>query len=259
MEYGGSNDRQVAEPNTILRGLVGSTVHGLNVPGKDDRDEMGVCIEPREYVIGLKHFEQWIYRTQPEGVKSGPGDLDLSVYSLRKWCRLALAGNPTILLLLYIPKECLSVCLPRGEQLRGLSGCFASRRALQAFLGYLTAQKQRLTGERGGRHAKPRTELVEKFGYDTKYAMHMVRLGFQGIEYGTTGKLSLPMQEEAREYCYAVREGKIEYGALMTRAGELERELKDLCEHSPLPADPNYTAVNNFLAASYLERWNGQP
>ena len=36
-------------------------------------------------------------RTQPEGVRSGPGDLDLIVYSLRKWMRLALTGNPTVL------------------------------------------------------------------------------------------------------------------------------------------------------------------
>lgn len=252
-------DREIAEPNTILRGLVGSTVHGLNLPGMDDRDEMGVCIEPREYVIGLKHFEQWTYRTKPEGVKSGPGDLDLTVYSLRKWCRLALAGNPTILLLLYIPKEQLSVCLPAGGMLRGLSGCFASRRALDAFLGYMMAQKQRLAGERGGRHAKPRQDLVDKYGYDTKYAMHMMRLGFQGIEYGKTGHISLPMREEERTYCFAVRKGEIEYSAVMTRLGELERELKDLTTTSPLPPDPDYTAINNFLAGQYLERWKGMP
>lgn len=252
-------DRAIAEPNTVLRGLVGSTVHGLNVPGKDDRDEMGVCIEPREYVIGLQYFEQWVFRTKPEGVKSEAGDLDLTVYSLRKWCRLACAGNPTILLLLFIPEKDLSVCLPTGKSLRSMAGLFASRRALRAFLGYLTAQRQRLTGERGGRHAKPRQHLVDQFGYDTKYAMHMIRLGLQGIEYGRTGRLSLPMQEEDRRYCFAVRSGEIEYGSLMTRAGELERELIDLCDHSPLPADPDYTAVNNFLAGAYLSRWSGDP
>src|SRR5215471_1753097 len=42
--------RAVAEPNTVLLGLVGSTVHGVTVDGADDRDEMGICIEPPEYV-----------------------------------------------------------------------------------------------------------------------------------------------------------------------------------------------------------------
>jgi hypothetical protein len=46
--------------------------------GQDDRDEMGICVEPPEY-LGLSHFEQYLYRTQPEGHRSGPGDLDLTV------------------------------------------------------------------------------------------------------------------------------------------------------------------------------------
>lgn len=40
------NARELAEPNTILRCLVGSTVHGISVSDQDDRDEMGVCVEP---------------------------------------------------------------------------------------------------------------------------------------------------------------------------------------------------------------------
>ena len=58
--------RAIAEPNTILRGLVGSTVHGLVLGGTDDRDEMGVCVEPRRYVVGFGNFEQWVYRSAAE-------------------------------------------------------------------------------------------------------------------------------------------------------------------------------------------------
>jgi predicted nucleotidyltransferase len=93
---------RVARRGCILRGIVGSTVHGLSNPGTDDRDEMGVCIEPEEYVTGLRQFEHWVYRTQPEGVSSGPGDLDLRIYGLRKYCKMALKGSPTVLLLLFI-------------------------------------------------------------------------------------------------------------------------------------------------------------
>jgi hypothetical protein len=63
---------------------------------------MGVCIEPPEYVIGLEHFETWVHRTRPEGVRSEAGDLDFVVNSLRKYARLALRGNPTVLLLLFV-------------------------------------------------------------------------------------------------------------------------------------------------------------
>src|SRR3978361_1647458 len=77
--------REIAEANIALRVQVGSGLHGVTIAGTDDRDEMGVCIEPPECVIGLRKFEQYQYRTQPEGARSGSGDLDLTVYSLRKW------------------------------------------------------------------------------------------------------------------------------------------------------------------------------
>jgi uncharacterized protein len=59
----------IARRGCILRGLVGSTVHGLSNPGTDDRDEMGVCVEPPQYIAGLRPFEHWVYRTQPEGAR----------------------------------------------------------------------------------------------------------------------------------------------------------------------------------------------
>jgi len=47
-------NREAAERCTILRGLVGSTVHGLNVnDGIEDRDEMGVCVEPMQDALAL--------------------------------------------------------------------------------------------------------------------------------------------------------------------------------------------------------------
>ena len=35
-------------------GLVASTVHGVTADSADDGDEMGICIEPPEYVAGLR-------------------------------------------------------------------------------------------------------------------------------------------------------------------------------------------------------------
>lgn len=71
---------------------------------------MAITIEPPEYAIGLHRFEHWSYRTQPDGVPSGPGDLDLIVYSLRRYCQLALKGSPTVLLPLFAPEEQTLLC-----------------------------------------------------------------------------------------------------------------------------------------------------
>ncbi len=113
--------REIAEGGTILRAPVGSTLHGLHNPGTDDRDEMGVCVEPPDYVLGLREFEHFVYRTQPEGVQSGPGDLDLTIYGLRKYCRLVLKGSPTTLQLLLVPAHRLLVRSRLGDELQALA------------------------------------------------------------------------------------------------------------------------------------------
>lgn len=127
VEYG---DRGVALPNEILRSVVGSGVHGIAIEGTDDHDEMGVYIEPPEWVLGVeRHREDYIWRTQPEGVRSGHGDTDLVLYSLRKYLRLAIKGNPTVMLPLFAPEESLVVVTPLGEELRNLRTGLLSRLA----------------------------------------------------------------------------------------------------------------------------------
>jgi predicted nucleotidyltransferase len=78
---------------------------------------------------GLYGFEHFVNRTQPEGVRSGPGDLDLVAYSLRKYVRLALKGHPTILLLLFVPDEHVLVRTELGEELQALRPALLSCRA----------------------------------------------------------------------------------------------------------------------------------
>src|SRR5207249_1159769 len=152
--------RAIVEAGTILRGTVGSTLHGLHHGGQDDRDEMADFVEPPEFALGLRlarsgrtwgRFEHYVERTQPEGARSGPGDLDLVTYSLRKWLRLAVSGHPTILLLLFSPSETLTGCTDRGRMLRQLAPSIVSRQAGPRYLGYLRTQKERLVGNRGQR------------------------------------------------------------------------------------------------------------
>src|SRR6188508_1252315 len=144
--------RDIVDRSTILRGTVGSTAHGLHHGGQDDRDEMAVFVEPPEYLLGLRRapamrgglygFEHFVERTQPEGVRSGPGDLDLVAYSLRKYVRLALKGHPTILLMLFVPKDSILVQTELGEELRALRPSILSQRAGRGYLGYLGGQKE---------------------------------------------------------------------------------------------------------------------
>ena len=258
------DSREMVERGTILRATVGSTVHGLHHGGQDDRDEMAVFVEPPEYLVGLSRargirggmygFEHFVERTQPEGVRSGPGDLDLVAYSLRKYVRLALKGHPTILLLLFVPDELTLVESDLGTELRELRPALLSRRAGRGYLGYLRGQKERLLGSRGQKRVN-RPELVEAHGFDTKYAMHAARLGYQGVELVETGRLTLPMPEPARSRVMAIRTGERSFEEAIAEIEEDERRLAEAVERTELPPEPDRARVDGFLVEAYRRSW----
>jgi hypothetical protein len=145
-----------------------------------------------------------------------------------------------------VPDEKCVVLTGLGRELRDLAWAFASKKAGAAFLGYMQQQRQRLMGERGQMNVK-RPELIERYGFDTKYAGHIIRLGFQGIDYMQTGAFPIPMPDEQRDFILAVRTGQVSENDVLTKAGELEAELKDAIDGSPLDEQPDYEAVNAFL------------
>ena len=259
--------RSIAEQGTILRVQVGSGVHGTAVSGQDDRDEMGVCLEPARYVTGIARvrardrsipFEQYEYHTaweRPGGLanRSGAGDLDVVVYSARKWARLAASGNPTVLLPLFVPEAEIVTITVRGEELRASAARFVSRGAGERFLGYLRAQRNAMTGGPGAHTNRP--ELVAVHGYDTKFAMHALRLGHQGVELLTTGRITLPVPEPALSELRAVRRGERPLDWALDRVAALDARLVALLDTSPLPDHADHEWIHDWLHRSYTEFW----
>lgn len=246
--------REIAEQNTILRTQVGSGLHGVTIQGTDDRDEMGVCIEPPECVIGLQQFDQYQFRTQPEGVRSGAGDLDLVIYSLRKWARLAAQGNPTVLLLMFVPEaEIVKVEWP-GRVLQGDADLFLSREAGHRFIGYLDAQRDRMLGLRSQRTNRP--ELVDVYGFDTKFAYHAVRLGLQGVELLQTGRITLPIPEPERTWLHELRLGEHTKDEALEQISNLRGELVNLTATAELPETADYARLNDWLIEMYQMWWD---
>lgn len=237
----------------ILRVEAGSTVHGVGIEGTDDRDEMGITLEDPQFLLGLDSWpETYVYRTQPNGHRSGPGDLDLVVHGLRKFARLAAAGNPTIIQALFVPDSAIVYANATGRKLMALSDRFVSKRAGAAYLGYLRAQRMRLTGERGQKDVN-RPELVKRYGYDTKFAMHAMRLGLQGIELMQTGSVTLPCAE--RDFLLGVRTGKLTYDQAVAKALSLEAELAAAMESSLLPPRADMPSIDAFLIEAHREFW----
>lgn len=240
----------------ILRVEVGSTLHGTGRAGQEDTDYMGVCIEPIESVMGLQRFDQWQWRTQPEGERSGHGDIDITVYGLKKYIRLATSGNPSIIVMLFAPPEKVHICDELGASLLHLAPKIVSRKAIDRFIGYSRSQRQRLEGVRGGRHTN-RPELISEHGYDTKYAMHALRLIFQGIDLFRTGQITLPMEGDWRAMLVGIRHGVVPYEDFVKIIDEALAELQRLeaFGETPLSENPDYEALEQFMFDARMHSW----
>jgi predicted nucleotidyltransferase len=254
-EYG---DRDVALGGEILRTVVGSGVHGIAIAGTDDHDEMGVYIEPPGNVVGIRGgVEHYVFRTQPEGARSGYGDTDLVSYSLHKYLRLAVKGNPTALLPLYAPVDSVITVTALGEELRALASKVLSRAAVHRFLGYLDAQRQRLLGQ--SRDKVPsRPELVARYGYDVKYASHALRLAYQGLEVARDARLTLPMPAAPRERVLSVKRGDVaRLDDVLTEISDVQAQVEDLLAtgKTPLPEAPDLAAVSDWSVSAHRRHW----
>lgn len=263
--------RAIAENGMILRVQVGSGVHGTSITGQDDRDEMGLCLEPPQFVTGLARvpngiagqgpsvrFEQYERHTawdRPGSLanRSGAGDLDVIIYSARKWARLALAGNPTVLLVLFVPDQEVVFRDEAGAELTANAHRFVSRLAAGRYLGYLKAQKAAMTGQAGAHTNRP--ELVVAHGYDTKYAMHALRLGLQGIELLTTGRVTLPVPEPHRAYLRSIRRGERSLAEVLDAVTDAEARLAQLRDSPAIADQPDRRWVDDWLHRSYLNFW----
>lgn len=87
---------------------------------------------------------------------------------------------------------------------------------------------------------KVRSELEEKHGYDTKHALHLIRLLRMGKEILEEGEVRV-FRPDAKELL-SIRAGEIPYEKLIEEAKELENSINSLVFKSSLPEsiDPSF-------------------
>jgi hypothetical protein len=119
----------------------------------------------------------------------------------------------------------------------------------------MTAQKERLFGERGQKRVN-RPELVEKYGYDTKYAMHVIRLGMQGCEIAVDSKISLPMPEAQREECLKIRTGFYSIEYIEVAFNTFKNILELYLNKNNLPDHADMNKINKWLVKAHQDFWS---
>jgi hypothetical protein len=160
-------------------------------------------------------------------------------------------GQPDVLLLLFVPDADVVHRDETGVELVDNAHRFVSRLAADRFIGYLSAQRAAMTGQSGA-HTKW-SERVAVHGYDTKYAM---RLGVQGVELLSTGRITLPVPEPDRAYLRSVRRGDVPFDEVVAATRRRRAAAHGLAGelNGPRRAKPH---VDRRLATpSYLAHWS---
>lgn len=100
-----------------------------------------------------------------------------------------------------------------------------------------------------------RSELEEKFGYDTKHAMHLVRLLRMGAEALETGKLNVRRPDA--EELLAIRNGAWTYEEVVGYAEMMDNHVRtNLYTKTSLPKKPNIKLAAELVMAVQDTMWN---
>lgn len=226
--------------------LSGSRLYGVNTE-TSDYDYIGAIAEPREYVIGLAHYK---HQNGFEQYEFKGDNFEGSIYSLKKLIRMIAQGNPTILCLMFstIAYDEFSITTPEFRSIA------MSRQSGYRFIKYMEAQRKSMLGQRS-KHTE-RLDLIDKYGYDTKFAGHLIRLGFQGIEFLETGFVTLPMRDDEQECVLQIRKGETSEADVIKLSLALQDEMEMALGKTSLPDNPDNDALNAWLVEKYEIAWS---
>lgn len=233
------------EDRTILFTKYGSHIYGTNTP-ESDLDFKGVAIPPKEYLLGLQSINEYNKSGGKNfGERNTKDDVDLVIMALNKFVSDAIKGVPNNMDILFCRDEDIIYMDDFGKELRDIRKEFLSKRIFNKFSGYALSQKHKLEVKKN--HGVGRIELVDEFGYDTKFAMHSLRLLYSAIEILETHNYCSYRPEEQRKLLLEVRSGKYTMDEVFDMFEKLDLKLKELYETSTLRLEPDYNKINNWL------------
>jgi hypothetical protein len=242
--------------------------------GIDDKDILTVYIPDLSYYFGTK--------TPPGGRDLRLKEWDCAAYEIKHFLQLLSHGNPNVLSSLWLKPEMYIYLDDIGRRLVENRNLFATKKSYHSFGGYAHGQMQRMTSYsdlekrsncgcvgylhdpncaalastgRGsskrfatGFMGAKRKGLVEKFGYDTKNAAHLIRLLCLGGEFLKTGNMTVDRRDFGdAEQLLAIKKGKWSLQEVQDYATTLFADLREANESSPLPEGPDEEAVNNLM------------
>ena len=231
-------------PWSILSAYRGSIAHGMYIPQEDpnsidDKDAISVCVPSEDYYLGLKEYGS-------RGTKEiKKGEWDIVIFEVKKFIRMLKNGNPNVLTTLWLEPQHYIKTTEAGNLIIASRELFVGRHVYRSFSGYAYAQLHQMTKKSySGYMGERRKALVDKFGYDTKNAAHLIRLLRMGIEFLKDGRLYV-LRSDASQLL-EIKRGEWSFEQVRTAADRLFKLAEEAYLKSTLPVQADKEKIDTL-------------
>ncbi len=238
--------------------VMGSIAYGVS-NDSSDFDVYGFAIAPKEDAFphlrgevpgfdlcqpAFKHFQQ--HHIFDQSALGGHGRCyDVTVYAIARYFQLLSENNPNIIDMLYVPDNCILYSTAIGDMVRVNRQLFLHKGCWPKFKGYAYSQLNKLKVKQP---QGKRKSLVEKFGYDVKFAYHVVRLLNEVEQLLNEGKMDLTRNAEQLK---AIRAGEWTFAELENHFKDKDKQLELAYCNSCLPQKPRLNEIRQLLLDCY--------
>lgn len=238
----------------LILSYAGSTVYNAKLE-TSDTDIMGIAIPPKEIIFpyfqkeipgfskNIKNFDQYEYKT---------GNIEGVIYNITKYFRLCYDNNPNIIDFLYVNPKYYIYKSTLWDKIISNRDLFLSKQVYYKYLNYAKAQyiKMKNTSRSGKRKI-----LVDMYGYDTKYASHLVRLLLAAKQILIEHTLDLDTNGGLLK---DIKLGKWSMEKVDKFFYEMAQEIEDIYKTTKLQERPPYEKIKELLI-DILECEYGKP
>ncbi len=234
--------------------IMGSIAYGV-ADDNSDMDVYGFAIPPRDWVFphlrgeiaGFDQTGPQFEQIQQHHIRDKHAlagqvrEYDLVIYSIIKYFRLLMENNPNIIDSLFVPRNCIVYSTAVGEMVRERRHIFLHKGAWAKFKGYAYSQihKMRIKNSQGKRQ-----KIIETFGYDVKFAYHVVRLLNEVEQILIEEDIDLARNKEQLK---AIRRGEWSQETVENYFTEKEKHLEKIYLNSTLAPTPDKAAIKKLL------------
>ena len=243
--------------------IMGSMAYGVS-NDSSDMDVYGFAIPPKDYVFpqlrgeipgfddfSLKFDQYQQHHIFDADALGGKGrEYDFTFYSIVKYFRLLMDNNPNIIDSLFVPDNCVLHSTDIGDMVRANRQLFLHKGCWVKFKGYAYGQMHKI------RTKKPegnRKAMVEEFGYDVKFAYHVVRLLDEVEQLLVSHDMDLRRNAAQLK---SIRRGEWSLMQLEDYFKQKEADLEKVYVASTLPDKPNPDVIRQLLI-DCLEQYFG--